>query len=45
MSDELDVPQLPFPVVPSHPGVWRRDELSNAVVAIAPAVGRRATLG
>ena len=37
MSDPLDVPELPFPVVPSHPGVWRRDEPLGAVVADAPA--------
>ena len=33
----LDVPELPFPMTPSHPGVWRRDERSGAVVAAAPA--------
>jgi len=37
MSDMLDVPELPFPMTPSHPGVWRRDERSGAVVAAAPA--------
>jgi regulation of enolase protein 1 (concanavalin A-like superfamily) len=31
------VPELPFPVTPSPPGVWRRDERSGAVVAAAPA--------
>jgi len=35
MSDVLDVPELPFPAVPSHPAVWRRDELGG-VVADAP---------
>ena len=33
----LDVPELPFPLVPSHPGVWRCDEPRGAVVAAAPA--------
>ncbi len=37
MSDMLDVPELPFAMTPSHPGVWRRDEQSGAVVAAAPA--------
>ena len=37
MSDMLDVPELPFPMTPSHPGVWRRDEQNGAVVAAAPA--------
>jgi uncharacterized protein len=36
MSDALDVPELPFPVVPSEPGVWRRDAPGGAVVAAAP---------
>jgi regulation of enolase protein 1 (concanavalin A-like superfamily) len=36
MTDVLDVPQLPFPVTPSHPRVWRHDERSGAVVAAAP---------
>ena len=35
MSDVLDVPELPFPVVPSHPGVWRREEAGGSVVADA----------
>jgi regulation of enolase protein 1 (concanavalin A-like superfamily) len=37
MSDALSVPELPFPTTPSHPGVWRRDRPSGAVVAAAPA--------
>jgi uncharacterized protein len=37
MRDMLDVPELPFPITPSHPGVWRRNEASGAVVATAPA--------
>jgi uncharacterized protein len=37
MSDMLVVPELPFPITPSHPGVWQRDERSGAVVATAPA--------
>ena len=37
MSEQWDVPGLPFPVVASQPGVWRRDEESGAVVAAAPA--------
>lgn len=37
MSDLVDVPELPFPVTSSHPGVWRRDERSGAVLAAAPA--------
>lgn len=32
----LDVPEMPFPAVPSQPAVWRRDERSGAVVADAP---------
>ena len=36
MSDALDVPELPFPVVPSPAAVWRRDEQSGFVVADAP---------
>jgi regulation of enolase protein 1 (concanavalin A-like superfamily) len=36
MSDALDLPELPFPAVPSHPGVWRRDQQSGGVVAEAP---------
>jgi uncharacterized protein len=37
MSDVPVVPELPFPVTSSHPGVWRRDEHGGAVVAAAPA--------
>jgi regulation of enolase protein 1 (concanavalin A-like superfamily) len=37
MIDVLDVPELPFPLTPSHPEVWRRDEHTGAVVAAAPA--------
>jgi uncharacterized protein len=36
MSTMTDVPELPFPTTPSHPGVWRRAE-RGAVVAAAPA--------
>jgi regulation of enolase protein 1 (concanavalin A-like superfamily) len=36
MSDVLAVPELPFPVVPSPPEVWRRDEQSGPVAADAP---------
>jgi hypothetical protein len=36
-SDLLDVPELPFPLQPSHEEVWRRDEQHSAVVAAAPA--------
>jgi uncharacterized protein len=37
MVAKLLVPDLPFPVVPSHPGVWRFDEQAGAVVADALA--------
>ena len=37
MVAALPVPELPFPVAPSHLGVWRRDEQAGAVVANAPA--------
>lgn len=37
MSDVLDVPELPFPITPSQPNVWRRDEQKLALVAAAPA--------
>jgi len=37
MSEQWDVPELPFPLVASQPGVWRWDEESAAVVATAPA--------
>ncbi len=36
MSALLAVPELPFAVTPSHPGLWRRDESRDAVVATAP---------
>ncbi len=36
MSEPLDVPELPFPVTASHPGVWRREE-DGRVVVDAPA--------
>lgn len=32
-----DVPELPFPVTPSHPGVWRRDIRAGGLAADAPA--------
>ncbi|MEU4220719.1 DUF1349 domain-containing protein [Actinoplanes sp. NPDC026623] len=35
-DDVIKVPELPFPLVASHPGVWRRDE-GGAVLADAPA--------
>jgi regulation of enolase protein 1 (concanavalin A-like superfamily) len=31
------MPELPFPIVPSHPEVWRHDEPTGALVAVAPA--------
>ena len=37
MTDMLNVPELPFPVTPSHPDLLKRDE-HGAVVAAAPAV-------
>jgi len=37
MVDALPVPELPFPVIASQPGVWRRDEQAGAVIADAPA--------
>ena len=37
MVEALPVPELPFPVAPSHVVVWRRDEQARAVVATAPA--------
>ncbi len=37
MNEVLSVPELPFPVTASHPGVWRRDEQTGAVIATAPA--------
>jgi regulation of enolase protein 1 (concanavalin A-like superfamily) len=36
MSDVLDVPELPFAVIASQPGVWRRDGPGGAVVADTP---------
>lgn len=35
-DDVVKVPELPFPVVASQPGIWRRDE-GGAVLADAPA--------
>ncbi len=35
MTSAPDVPELPFSLIPSHQGVWRRD--GDAVVADAPA--------
>jgi hypothetical protein len=37
MPDLFNLPQLPFPVAPSHPGVWRCDEPAGGVIATAPA--------
>jgi uncharacterized protein len=37
MNDRLDLPALPFALVPSHDGVWRRDEQGGTVTAAAPA--------
>jgi hypothetical protein len=37
MNDSLLVSELPFPVAPSHPRVWRRDEQADALIADAPA--------
>jgi uncharacterized protein len=37
MTDVLTLPQLPFPVSVSHPGVWRLDGAADAVEAAAPA--------
>jgi hypothetical protein len=34
--EALAVPEIPFPVVPSQLGVWRRDEQAGAVVGEAP---------
>ena len=36
MTDAMHLPELPFAVTPSPPGVWRRDEAEQAVVAQAP---------
>jgi regulation of enolase protein 1 (concanavalin A-like superfamily) len=35
VSDPLNVPELPFPLVPSPSGGWRRDGLTGAVIADA----------
>jgi uncharacterized protein len=32
-----DVPALPFPMIPSDPEVWSRDDRTGAVLAAAPA--------
>jgi regulation of enolase protein 1 (concanavalin A-like superfamily) len=32
----LDVPELPFPLTPSHPEAWRRDEQTGGVLVSAP---------
>ncbi len=37
MSDTLSLPELPFPITPSHEGVWRHDAPNGAVIAAAPA--------
>jgi len=37
MSETLTVPELPFPISPSQPDVWRHDASSGAVIASAPA--------
>ena len=37
MTKPLSVPEVPFALAPSSPGVWRRDEQTGAVVANAPA--------
>jgi regulation of enolase protein 1 (concanavalin A-like superfamily) len=37
MTDVVSLPALPFTVTASHPGVWRRDEAADAVIANAPA--------
>jgi uncharacterized protein len=37
MIEALPLPELPFPVVASHPDVWRRDEPAGRVIATAPA--------
>jgi uncharacterized protein len=37
MTGTPDVPELPFPTTPSHPGLWRRDRPGAAVVVAAPA--------
>jgi hypothetical protein len=35
-NDAIELPELPFGLVASHPGVWRRDD-DGAVLAKAPA--------
>jgi regulation of enolase protein 1 (concanavalin A-like superfamily) len=35
VSDALNVPELPFPLVPSPSGAWRHDRLTGAVIAEA----------
>ena len=37
MSNTLVLREMPFPLAPSSPGVWQRDEQAGAVVAAAPA--------
>ena len=32
----MNLPELPFAVIPSHPELWRRDDVRAAVVAQAP---------
>ena len=36
MTEPLQVPEIPFPLEASEPGVWRRDEQTAALVARAP---------
>jgi regulation of enolase protein 1 (concanavalin A-like superfamily) len=36
MLEALNVPELPFPVAPSQPGVWSRVDATSAVAASAP---------
>jgi regulation of enolase protein 1 (concanavalin A-like superfamily) len=35
VSDAVNVPELPFPIVPSPPEAWRRDEQIGAVIGDA----------
>jgi uncharacterized protein len=37
VTEPLAVPELPFPVAPSAPGLWSRDDEPGAVMASAPA--------
>ena len=37
VTEALSVPEVPFPLSPSSPGVWLRDEQTGAVVANAPS--------